>query len=140
MDMTCKAVTCHPTCSKDNCKITCDDGDATGLCQPICTGRGCLIDVHSTAVEGGCNGGSCVVRLSKNTGGWLSCTGGNCTLTCAIGTDCRYQGSCPNCTGPLYVDDPFASSGEPIIAQMLDRDKAFRYIYGLLAVFALLFI
>ena len=121
-----------------------------GLCQPLCKGRGCLIDVHSTTIEGRCDGGSCIVRLSNRTSGLMSCLGGNCTLTCATGTYCRFLGSCPNCTGPLYVDDPFATNSTnktsyvpnsvPNIVGVLGGDVALLFVYGILVVLSLLFI
>ena len=110
MDMKCKANSCHLTCLEDNCKITCRGTGTTPGCYPRCRGRGCLIDVYSLHAEPWCIKGSCIVRMSKISNGRLSCPGGNCTFTCAKGTHCAFNGACPNCTGPIFVDDPFATT------------------------------
>ena len=90
--------------------MNCHGKGGSSNCQPICRGKGCNIAVHSTTGDAQCEKGSCTVRFSNMTSGKLSCTGGECTFICAKGKTCEINGACPNCNGPLYVDDPFAAN------------------------------
>lgn len=119
MDMKCKANSCHLTCLGDNCRITCRGTGATSGCYPRCRGRGCHIDVYSQHAEPWCIKGSCIVRMSKISNGVLSCPGGNCTFTCANGTQCAFNGACPNCTGPIFVDDPFGTNASSALKKSI---------------------
>ena len=132
MDMKCKANICHFTCVGDNCKMTCHGTGNMAQCYPRCYGRGCHIDVHSPYVELQCIMGSCIVRMSKVSSGTLSCPGGSCTFTCATGKQCIVNGACPNCTGPIYVDDPFASNASALKKSILHFIVLFATIYILL--------
>ena len=116
--------------------MTCHGANSLSGCYPKCRGRGCHIDVHSKSGEPGCEKGSCIVRFSKNTSGMLSCPAGNCTFTCAKGQSCGFIGSCPNCTGPLYVDDPFATSNAPVAC----KDTVLFYLYGVFTIFFILLV
>ena len=109
-DIECFAHFCFPICRKSNCKMTCDGGDEKAECYPKCHGGGCSINVKSFYTETSCLKGSCTVKFSNATKwGSVNCPGGNCSLTCATGNICVLRSPCPNCTGPVYVDDPFAS-------------------------------
>ena len=109
-DMNCFANLCHLRCQKKNCKMTCDGKGRLTQCYPRCFGGGCEINVKSFYAEINCSEGSCKVKCGKATSNAaLVCQKGSCSLTCAKGNTCSFQGPCPNCTGPVYVDDPFLS-------------------------------
>ena len=124
MDMKCKAHICHLDCLGDNCKMTCRGTGNMAQCYPRCYGRGCHFDVHTPHAEPQCIKGSCIVRMSKVSNGRLSCPGGNCTFTCATGRHCAFNGACPNCTGPIYVDDPFATISTTAMTTMSTKANA----------------
>ena len=113
--MYCDAHICLPTCSNDNCKMTCGgQGPASRYCDMNCKGKGCEINCKSPRCMIQCDGGSCRVKVGKNSIGFVSCAGGRCSLICAkTAKKCAYTkitNSCPNCTAPVYVDDPFSIS------------------------------
>ena len=113
--MKCTSRSCRSICENDNCIMTTHgQGSAAGTFAN-CRGRGCYIDVHSMMGQVICEKGSCRVRFSKNTDGSLTCPAGNCTFICAKGKSCNLNGACPNCTGPLYVDDPFSGTSNAVI-------------------------
>ena len=124
MDMNCKANRCYLDCFGDNCKMTCRGTGNIAQCYPRCYGRGCRIDINTPHAEPQCIMGSCIVRMSKVSSGTLSCPGGNCTFTCATGKQCIVNGACPNCTGPIYVDDPFATISTTAMTTMSTKANA----------------
>ena len=134
--MTCTSRSCRLECMKDNCKMTCHGAGYPSGCYPRCRGKGCQMDVHSTSGEPICEKGSCNVRFSKNTSGMLACFPGSCTFTCAKGQNCAFIGSCPNCTGPIYVDDPFATSNASVVCKV----TILFYLYGVFIAFFILFV
>ena len=134
--MKCTSRVCHLQCLSGNCKMTCYGVTSSSGCYPKCEGSDCEIDVHSERALTFCRKGSCIVRFSKNTNGKLYCPAGNCTLTCAKGRSCELGGSCPNCTGPLYVDDPFGKSNATVNC----KDVVLLYLYGVFAVFFILLV
>eukprot|EP00112_Aurelia_sp_Birch-Aquarium-sp1_P008840 Seg1985.4 transcript_id=Seg1985.4/GoldUCD/mRNA.D3Y31 product="hypothetical protein" protein_id=Seg1985.4/GoldUCD/D3Y31 len=120
-DMNCNAFRCFPTCVKDNCKMTCDGRSVGRRCIAKCRGKGCEINCKANNCEMECLGGSCKVKVAKNSSGYVECPGGKCSLICAKGSKCGYLNSCPNCTLPEYVEDPFAkpkSNGITVHAAM----------------------
>ena len=111
--MNCNAFRCYPVCNKDNCKITCAGSGISSQCYGKCHGKGCEINCKSAVCEISCGGGSCNVTFGKDSGGTVACQGGRCNLICAKGRTCQYINRCPNCTGPVYVDDPFPTMKPP---------------------------
>ncbi|XP_065051961.1 keratin-associated protein 4-9-like [Rhopilema esculentum] len=113
-DMSCLANACHLRCQKKNCKMTCEGKGIQSQCYPRCFGGGCEINVKSFYAEINCDEGFCKVKCGKATSNaGVICGKGSCSLTCTKGNTCSFQGRCPNCTGPIYVDDPFQSRSAP---------------------------
>ena len=67
------------------------------------------------------------MKFAKRSHAVLFCPGGRCSLVCAKGsTTCAYQGACPNCSAPVFVDDPF---GKPkSSARMIDAFPGILFI------------
>ena len=138
--MICKARMCFPGCAGDDCKMTCHGTGHQPECYPKCYGKGCEINVHSFYAEVLCEKGSCNVRFSKGTRGSVTCLGGNCTLTCAKGDHCHFNRACPNCTGPVFVDDPFGGiSGTNALMTVTNKGASFILMVGFLHLIAIFF-
>ena len=117
--------------------MSCHGKGGSSSCQPICRGKGCNIAVHSTTGDAKCEKGSCTVRFSNMTSGKLYCGGGDCTFICAKGKTCEINGACPNCKGPLYVDDPIEANVTN--AAVLGKNGTEFVFYAILSIFFMLF-